>query len=203
MTQQSWTDAIAAITEAQITDARETVVANLADRARYEFEENPENDSIQQTLTGLHRKFQTDGVLRSAIVAGLDLDVFNKQEVKAKKRNVYALQKLRDLLYAATTGHFDNAVNIATLKSLKALDGQYLFTGLVARACASDKVAVDKQVGALLSRHTMSEASASTQSSSTMTALEDLGVVKNVGSRQHPVYALTWTPMCERLMAIV
>ncbi|NKX37334.1 hypothetical protein HGG70_05220 [Rhodobacteraceae bacterium R_SAG4] len=197
-------DMLAAIPETRVASVMAGVTAGFAERARFEAEANPNNSNIQKTLTKLQKGHLTPGVMRASIIAGAGENYMNVSEVGGKRRNVYALDKMRDILYGAVVGHMKNAINIACLSSLvRLMDVQIQFTGAVAKACASDKVAIDTHIKPYLSRHTVAESTASTQASSTMTALEDLGVVKNSGTRQHPVWAMTDTPLSKRLVEIV
>lgn len=193
-----------AIPDARVQQVMASVAAGFADRARFEAEANPTNTNIQKTLSKLQKGHLTPGVMRASIISGVGESYMNVSEVNGKRRNVYALEKMRDILYGAVTGHLKNAINIACLASLVRLEAvQIPFTGAVAKACASDKMAIDTHIKPYLRRHTVSESTASTQSSSTMTALEDLGVVKNSGTRQQPVFALTDSPLAKRLVEVV
>lgn len=202
--QISFADAAKSVEAVRVAEVTGEIQAAFAARAQYEFDTNALNDNIQKTLAKITKGMTTDGIVRALVVATEGATGFiNTQEVKNKRRNVYALDKARDLLYGAVTGHLKNAINIAILKSLKAMTATGRPFGMVAaKASASDKVAVDSTLKSLLTRHTVSEATAPTQASSTMTALEDLGVVKNTGTRQQPVWELVNGPLTERLMEI-
>ena len=178
------------------------LTAQLTARAEFERDANPLNDNIQKTITGLMKRM-TPGVVKGLAVVGTDPAVVNTVEQGEKRRNVYAIQKMMDLLVVAASGIWGNAINRATLQSMVVLgDHKLPFTGEAAKGCASDKTVVAPNLKALLHRHTVSESTASTQASSTMTALEDLGVVKNVGTRNKPVYELTQTALALRLVEL-
>lgn len=198
-----FTTALDAVTEIQVNKMTTDLLAAFADRAKYEREANPNNDNIQKTISKCIKGI-TPGIVKALVVNGTIADYINESEVTGKRRNVYALEKLRDILYGAVTGYPQNAINQAILVSMVKLDDLKLpFTGAVAKACASDKVAVDPTYKPHLRRHTVAEGTASTQMSSTMTALEVLGVVKNTGTRQHPIFELTATPLAQRLVEVV
>lgn len=203
--QACFKDLVAAVTVEQAQQKAQDLVAAFAERAQFEIDADPTNSNIQKTLSKVQRAHLTPGVVAAMVVAGVDAGHINENEAGAKRRNVYALEKLRDLLYAAVTGHMKNAINIACMATLtKTKDLSALpFTGLVARGCASDKVAVPNDYKGYMTSHTVSAATASTQASSTMTALEVLGVVTNVGSRSHPIYKLTATPLSLRLQQVM
>lgn len=172
----------------------------FADRAAFEQQTNPSNDNIQKTIRKLIAAYSTPNVARALVVLKVGAGHINETEQGVKRRNVYALDKIRDVLYGAVTGHMKNAINIACLTSIFKLEvAKEPFTMSVAKMCASDKIAAPAHLKALLRRHTVSESTASTQASSTMTALEVLGVVKNVGTRNHPSFMLTNSPLTTRL----
>ena len=196
----SFKDLLAGITEARVAEENLDLLAAFAERANFEKDADASNTNIQKTLTKLIRSFSTPGVARALIAIGVDKHFVNENEVGSKRRNVYALEKMRDILYGAVTGHLKNAINLAALTSLMRLDAiNEPFTGEVAKACASDKTACPAHLKALLRRHTVSESTASTQASSTMVALEVLKIVTNTGTRNRPVYKLTDTALTRHL----
>lgn len=197
-------DLFDAISDTEAKDATDQLLAAFAQRAQYEREKNPANEKIQTTISGLI-KGVTPGVVKAMIVSKTDAGVVNKMEVSNNRRNVYALQKMRDILYGAITGTPTNAVNRAILRSMVKLgDVQIPFTGEIAKCCVSDKLALpNANLAAHMVRHTVAEGTASTQMSSTMTALEDLGAVTNKGSRQHPIFEFTETPLAKHLVDMV
>lgn len=193
-------DLVAGVDQAQAEAMGLSITTEFAERARFEKDANPANSNIQKTLAKLIRAYDGPNMRRALVVLGVSAGHINETELGTKRRNVYALDKIRDVIYGAVTGHLKNAINLACITSLFKLEtAQVAFTGKVALACASDKVAVDAQLKSLLKRHTVAEATASTQASSTMTALEVLGVVKNTGTRNFPIYVLQDTPLTRRL----
>lgn len=198
---KSFADLFNAVTQEQIEQQHRELIAAFEERARYEHEKDAGNTNIQKTISKLVKGMNTAGIVQAQVVVGKGAGFVNTSESVNMRRNVYALDKLRDLLYGAVTGHVKNFVNRAVLASMVRLEGKDAvpFTGLAAKACASDKVAIDGSYKALMIRHDMAESTASTQASSTMTALEDLGVVVNSGTRAHPVYSFTKSPLAERL----
>lgn len=196
----SFKDLLAGITEARVAEEHVDLMAAFAERANFEKDADASNTNIQKTLTKLIRSFSTPGVARALIAIGVSKHFVNENEVGSKRRNVYALEKMRDILYGAVTGHMKNAINLAALTSLMRLDAiNEPFTGEVAKACASDKTACPAHLKALLRRHTVSESTASTQASSTMVALEVLKIVTNTGTRNKPIYKLTDTALTRHL----
>jgi hypothetical protein len=197
-------DLLAAVTADQAKAKAEDLANAFDERAAYEHTADPFNNNIQKTLSKARASHLTPGIVAAFVASNTDANYVNASEVTGKRRNVYALDKLRDFLYAAVTGHLKNAINIACMTSLvKLKDTALPFDGVVAKACASDKVAVKGDYKIHLKRHTVAESTASTQASSTMTALEVLGVVTNQGTRPHPIYVLTDTPLSKRLQEVV
>jgi hypothetical protein len=192
------------VTTDQVAVMQANLVKAFADRAAFERASNPNNDNIQKTLTKVQKGHLAHAISQGFVAAGIDANYLNKSEVTGKRRNVYALEKLQDLIYGASSGHLKNAINIAILASMVKLERAAIdFTGALAKAAASDKVAVETNMKALLVRHTVAEATASTQSSSTMTALEDLGAVVNKGTQKHPTWTFSSTPLAKRLKEVV
>lgn len=201
---KSFAELVAEVSNDQVAEMQKDLLAAFADRAAYERESNPNNDNIQKTLTKVQKGHLAFGISKALKAIGMSANYLNKSEVSGKRRNVYALEKLQDLIYGAQTGWVKNAINAAVLISMVRLEKAGVpFTGAVAKACASDKIAVDGQLKGLLARHTVSESTASTQSSSTMTALEDLGAVVNMGTQKHPVWKFSDQPIALRLREIV
>lgn len=199
----SFLEARDAVTMEQVTKMQTDLTAAFAERANYERQMNPANDNIQKTLTKVQKGHLAHAISQGFVAAGVDPNYLNKSEVSGKRRNVYALAKLQDLIYGASSGHLKNAINIAVLVSMVKLErAQVAFTGAVALACASDKIAVEAHLKGLLRRHTVAESTASTQSSSTMTALEDLGAVVNHGTQKHPRWTFSDTMLARRLREV-
>lgn len=193
----------ARVTEQQVTELTRDLLAAFQERATYERQVNPNNDNIQKTISKLI-KGMTPGVVRSLVVAGRDASLVNESEVAGKRRNVYALDKMRDILYGALTGYVSNKVNKAVIESMVRLRGTGLpVTSEVVKACVSQNAPVGAQYLPYLTRHTMAPQTAPTQSSSTGTALEVLGVVTNKGTKKNPVLEFTDSPLAKHLIAQV
>lgn len=149
--------------------------------------------------------------LSSLAAAGLfcavDLDpAFINREVAVGSRfNVYALQKVGDLVVGMTGGFLQNAINRAVLLSLfNFRDAGMPFNGDAALAAVSDKVKIERAIAKHLVRHTVSANTASTQKSSTMNALEVMGVVtSNKLKGKAEIFTLTDTPQTRRLEEVL
>src|SRR5690606_17031071 len=93
-----------------------------------------------------------------------------------------------------------NKINIAVIYSLYRLSElQIPFTAEIAKGCASDKMFIPPFCAAHVRRHTVSASTAPTQTSSTMTALEVLGIVKSVGPKNAQQWQLVDSPLTRAL----
>ncbi len=190
------------------TDRRKRQMGKLDkgfdERAAFEATHSPANSSIQGKLKTYRKKMVLPGIAALTIAANIDPNFMNGSGNNANKRfNVYAIDKLADLLHGLNSGHIKNAVNKAIVESLfRFQEAGVPFTGLAAQGAVSGNLKVDKDVAALLTRHTASPGTAPTQSSSTMNALAVLGAVKNTGSAKFPIWQLTDAPVVERLKEV-
>jgi hypothetical protein len=169
-------------------------------RAATEKAANPANTNIQDTLKKQAKKMALPGIAAMILATNVDPGVINRSIIEGKRFNVYAIDKLNDLLHGLNSGHFKNEINQAVMRSMfKFRKAGVAFTGLAALAAASDKVIVDNALKGLLIRHTVAAATAPTQSSSTMSALIAIGAVVNKGSAKYPIYELTNAPVVDEL----
>lgn len=196
------------MTEA-VEDADKTVMAAAVQsefdrRLSFELTKNPGNEKMKTNLAGYAKKMTT--LPLAGVLCATDIDPgFINREISAGKRyNVYAIDKVNDILSRLETGHGKNEINAAVMRSLfKFRAAGVPFTGLMAVAAASDKVKVEKAMEALLVRYTVSPNTAPTQASSTMNALQTLGIVINRGTAKFPVWVLTDTPQTRRLEEVL
>lgn len=197
-------DLLGEVTEKKAAETAKAIEMNYATRAKFE-QDNGGSENIQKTLSKLIKTMTSPGYGKMFLALGIDPNFMNRQLTASKRYNVYAADKLADLTYGLISGHFKNAVNANVLRGLfKARAAGVPFTGKAAQACASDKIVVDKQLKDALSgcRHTMSASTAPTQSSSTMNALETMGIVHNKGTQKFPIYELTDKPVVAKLETI-
>jgi hypothetical protein len=138
------------------------------------------------------------------IAANQDPNFINRVLMDGSCYNVYAIGKYADLVDALAGSGMSNAINIAITRTLFAFDKAGLeFNGEMAKAAASDKIRVSAEVARHMIRHTVSASTAPTQASSTMQALQTLGVVAIDGSRKNPKYKLLDNPVTDRLREVV
>lgn len=178
--------------------------AAINDREYFEAEKNPENANIHRTLKKVRASLARSYAARVMVAAQQDAGFINRHLMDGSRYNVYAIGKYADLVDALAGSGMQNAINIAITRSLFAFAKAGVeFNGEMAKAAASDKIRVSEAVKKLLVRHTVSASTAPTQASSTMQALETLGIVRIEGSRKNPVYKLRDTLTARRLAEVV
>lgn len=185
-------------------DMAHKVAKGFDDRAAYEKQKNPNNDRIHKNLDKARAKLVMPSAAAILIAAQVEPDFINRSQSEGSRYNVYAADKLTDLVKALRDGTLSNKVNIAVCKSLFSFrNAGEKFTGEMAKAAVCDKVKVSAAMQKILIRHTVDPGTMSTQTSSTMTALQTIGIVKNTGSFRAPVYELTDTPATKRLEQVL
>lgn len=204
VSQANFIDMVQAVSAKRIETARKRLSEAYEARASIEREKDPSNHKIHDSLKASRSVLTKDAALQVLVAAETAPDFITQTSAEGKHYNVYAGQKVADLVQALHSGVIKNAINNAITRSLfKFRAAGEKFTGEMAKAAASDKIRVQGQIAKLLIRHTVSASTAPTQMSSTMQALQTLGIVKNVGTRREPVYELTDTPQTRRLEEIV
>lgn len=173
-------------------------------RSAHETLMNKGGTSIQDKLKSVRQRFETPGVAALTVAANVSPDFINRSVSGDKRFNVYAIQKMADILQGLRTGHVKNQVNKAIVASMFACEkAKQPFTGHLALASVSSSIKVkEKGVASILTRHTVAESTAATQASSTLNALEVLGAVKNTGTTRAPIWTLQPGPVTERLREI-
>lgn len=195
---------IADIKAPAVAAAKKKLVEAYAARAKIEEKKAPTNDKIHKSLKASLGVLEKDVAIQVLIAAQAAPDFITRSSSEGKHYNVYAGNKVADLVQALSAGFIKNQVNNAVTRSLFAFrKAGEAFTGEMARAAVSDKIRVQGQVAKLLVRHTVSPATAPTQASSTMQALTTLGIVENTGTRREPIYKLTDTPQTRRLEEVI
>lgn len=180
------------------------VVAEFASRKAFEAAQPGCSSKMIPNLEAEEKKMATIGAAGLFLAMDIDPGFINREVSTGSRFNVYAFQKVNDLIVALDGGFMQNAINRAIVTSLfNFRDAGIPFTGAAALAAASDKVKADRAIAKHLVRHTVSANTASTQKSSTMTALKTLGIVTNSGTRGAEVWSLTDTPQTRRLEEVV
>lgn len=192
-------------TLAAISDEDATVMAHRAvkaidERADFEHVKDPDNTKIQGTLKKVRATLTSLDAARVLIATNVDPVVFNRVIHEGARYNVYAMGKLADAIRGVSVGAVSNAINLACMKSLfRFRAAGAVFTHDMAKCAASDKIRVERAVNEMLVRHTVSASTAPTQASSTMQALETLGIVARTGGGKNPTFTLTANPIVDRL----
>lgn len=180
------------------------IVMSFDDRIAFEKAQPGLSSKMIPNLEAEQKKMATIGAAGLFLAMDIDPGFINREVSTGSRFNVYALQKVNDLIVALDGGFMQNAINKAIVQSLfNFRDAGIPFTGNAALAAVSDKVKADRAITKHLVRHTVSANTASTQKSSTMTALKTLGIVENTGTRGNEVWTLTDTPATRRLEEIV
>jgi len=191
-------------TDEQKLAMAQKVAKGFDDRATYEKTKNPNNERIHKSLDKTRAKLTLPSAAAILIAAQVEPDFINRSVSEGSRFNVYAADKLADLVKGLRDGALTNKINIAICKSLFAFRAAgEKFTGEMAKAAACDKVKVSAAMQKILIRHTVDPGTMSTQTSSTMTALQTMGIVKNSGTFRAPVYELTDTPQTKRLQEVL
>lgn len=193
------------IAKASITRASTKLAANFEARMAFETTNSPANKTIQTKLVSYGKKFAMPAVVRSLLAANVELNFMNTSVgAEVKKFNVYSVDKVADLAQALDSGAVKNAINLATLKNLFAADALgHDFTGDHARGSVSDGVALPSGHKKWMTHHTAAPSTAPTQASSTMNALNVMGVVKNTGTTKAPIWKLQDVPQTKRFKEMV
>lgn len=191
----SFAERLAAITDAELDAQRVVIAGDFDERASYEADNNEDNLRIQDTLKKC-RASMIQGRKVGAMLATATSSEFINRSISANKRyNVYAIEKVADVLDALNGGVLRNAITNAIMRSMFQFRAAgEVFNGEMAKAAASDKIRVQGNIKNLLVRYTVSSGTAPTQSSSSLQALATVGIVENKGSPKFPVYELTDTP---------
>jgi hypothetical protein len=202
---REFTEIMDSVSEDEADEFNGKLAAALDERQDFETNKDVGNSNIQKTLKSVRGKlFITRQLARAAIACKTDAEFVNRVLHDGSRYNVYAIEKYRDLVSALGNGKpVSNAINRACIRSMFAvLDAGKNFDMEAAKAAASDKYRIaDTAVADLMKglRHTVSASTAPTQASSTMQALQTLGIVRAEGSKRNPQYKLNGTPAVQRL----
>lgn len=195
-------EAFAADSDA-IDAGRMKLAAAFDERAAFERAKSATNENIQKTIAKGRAKLIEGRSVAVLLAACATPDFVMRSTSEGSAYNVYAIDKVADLVKALSSGVIGIAINRTIIKSLfQFAAANEPFTGDMARAAVSDKIRVQGAIAKLLVRHDVAPSTAPTQASSTMQALSTLGVVRNVGTTRAPVYQLTEEPIVERMKEI-
>lgn len=181
-----------------------TVAMSKALDERAAFELANGNDNIQKTIKKAREQLSLPSAGAILLACGVDEAFVNRSVHDGKRYNVYAFGKLADAVKALSDGAITNKINYAVMRSMfNARRAGVPFSIETAKAAASDKIRVsDAAVKAILIRHTVSATTAPTQASSTMQAMETLGLVTRSGHK-NPVFTFTDHPAVSKLETLL
>lgn len=173
-------------------------------RRAYELSKPSISAKMLPTLDTEEKRLASPAAASILLACDVSATFINQEISTGNRFNIYAIQKVSDLVTALSGGFIQNAINRAIITSLfNFRDAGVPFTATAAMGAVSDKLRVDAAINKHLVRHTVSPATAPTQKSSTMSALRVLGIVENVGTRANEEWRLTDTPQVRRLEEIV
>lgn len=175
------------------------------DRITWLKTNKPNNTTQAPKLDNYRKKLALPSKAGVLLVSGTSEEFINRSISEGSIYNLYAIDKVIDFVNGLSGDRVKNAINRAVLKSMMNFKAEGIaFTGEMARAAASNKIRIqDKKAESLLMRHTVDAGTAPTQASSTMAALQTLGVVVNKGSMRSPVYELVDTPVTRKLESLL
>lgn len=180
------------------------ITAAIDARSAFETEKHGSHHNIHKTLAKVRKALMWKDTSRVMLAANVDPAFINRTLHDGSRYNVYAVDKVADAVKGLADGVVSNAINRACMVSLFQMRKAGIpFTGEIAKACASDKVHVDLAIRKHLLRHTVSASTAPTQASSTMQALETLGIVRREGHARNPTFHLTDAPITNRLEEVL
>lgn len=143
----------------------------------------------------------------AAIMHAMDIDsaFVNRSLRSGDHFNVYALDKIREILAGLGLGFIKNEVIRNVLISMFRFQKAGIpFNGDHLGGAISKQWKVDRKAAGLLSRHTMAPGTVSTQSSQMRNALQVLGIVtSNRRSGKDEIFTLTDTPQTRRLKEVL
>lgn len=198
-------DLMSNVPEAVLKQKQAEVIAAFETRIAFEQAQPSVSDKMIPNLKSCMASLASETGARLLAALDIDMGFVNREVAKGSRFNVYALQKVCDLVTAMTAGFMKNAVNRAVLKSMfTCRDNEVAFNGDLALAAVSDKIRIEPRFAKHLTRHTVSQNTASTQKSSTMNALEALGIATSNKQRgAAEVFTLTDTPQTRRLQEVL
>ncbi len=156
---------------------------NCDDRIAYECSKNAANVTIADKINSVRKTLTNDKIATVMIACSYNVADINKQERTSNRRNVYAIQKEMNIAQFIAAAAALNHYTLAIFKTAVALEAAtFTLTHATARAaCSVDvKTSVAAQQSIVIknryAKH-IDASTASTQSSSSLNALQALGVL--------------------------
>lgn len=186
----------------------ERVDLELHERAAYETNKNPNNIRIHKYINGNRRMLCSERAVRIMLACDVNANFINNHIKSDERYNVYAMEKVGRFIQQLDFAMSGNFINDAIFKTMWNFNKAGIEFDLDAAKCAASHFIRlkegQKHWAQHLVRHTVSKGVASTQSGSTMRAMETLGLVslvKKVGTRM--VYRLNDNPQVRRIAEIL
>ncbi|MBA8881685.1 hypothetical protein [Phyllobacterium myrsinacearum] len=191
--------------EASINQTRIEVANAFDERSAFQKAKNPDNENIQKTLAKGRAKMIEGAKVAGLLSSGISSGFINRSVSDGERFNVYAVDKMIDIINALNTGsELSNAINNAICRSLfRFKNAGEKFTTEMALGATSDKIRIQGTLHKMLVRHTVSANTAPTQKSSTIVALETLGIIRNAGTGKAAIYEVLDTPQARRLEEVL
>lgn len=184
-----------------VTKTMNLMKDKVSERRQIEIAKNSYNDNIQRTLKNVELTLVRPIAAQVLVAASVSPEFIVEESRAGENYNVYAMGKLNDLVDALAGLKLSNAINRAIVRSMfKLRDAGVTITRDILECAASDKIRMkDKGIESLLVRHTVGATTAPTQTSSTLRALETLGIVKVSGTKTNSVVEILNTPQTRSL----
>lgn len=172
-----------------VAEFHAALLAAFDARSAYEARKNAENDSIQSKLKAMRKALDHKRIAEIMLASNCDASRINRQERDNARYNVYAYEKdiniARTLASVASLNHY----TLHILKTAKALHdaGMTLTHDDAFCACMRGSKASDTKKNKLISRYDrieVSKGTASTQSSSSINALQSFDVLRETRNEQ-------------------
>lgn len=158
----------------------------------------------ENSLKKAEKELATIGAAGFFCAVDIDPSFINRQVSGDGRFNVYALDKMRDLISGIGGGFIQNPINRAVIASmLNFRDAGVPFTMQHMQAAISHDVKVERAVTKHLVRHTVAAGTAPTQSSQMSHALQVMGVVTASTIGRVTTFSLTDTPQTRRLEQVL
>lgn len=202
--QVDFKDQMKAVGAEEIQATMTLMKERIDDRRKLEISKSSFNDNIQRTLKNVEQTLVRPVAAQVLVAASVSPNFIVEESRAGENYNVYAMGKLNDLVDALAGLTLSNAINRAIVRSMFKLRGAgVVITREILECAASDKIKVkDKTIEGLLTRHTVGASTAPTQTSSTLRALETLGIVKVTGTKQNCTVTILDTPQTRSLEAV-
>ncbi|TDW20444.1 hypothetical protein EV128_12574 [Rhizobium azibense] len=194
-------DALKAIDDDAAKAFALTIGAAFDSRVQFEITRKPNNTADMpkvKKLNSYRAKLALPSMAKVLMALKITPDFINSRQTKEEdgdRFNIYAIDKLVDLVrFLAGQQKLSNAHNVAIGKSMLTFEEHKApFTGEMAMCAASDKIRSQDPNVKLLRRHNVDKGTAGTQASSTLSAMQALGLIKNVGTKRAASYVFATT----------